>query len=162
MCSSLLQSLWLIWPTGSGTNSILYSHTGFSKTAVHRTSNSNMRSTCRVSLIKWKADCRGRWSWRGRQEADDKGSRMLCFWRRKWQPTPVFLPGESHGQRSLADYCPWDRKESDRTEQLNHQSPPRSVYAQTLFCWWWSIKVFNGRVRQLICIQSNSPGWPNE
>ena len=33
-------------------------------------------------------------------------------WRRKWQPTPVFLPGESHGQRSLAGYSPWGRKES--------------------------------------------------
>ena len=31
-------------------------------------------------------------------------------WRRKWQPTPVFLPGDSHGQRSLAGYCPWGRK----------------------------------------------------
>ena len=31
-------------------------------------------------------------------------------WRRKWQPTPVFLPGESQGQRSLAGYSPWDRK----------------------------------------------------
>ena len=32
------------------------------------------------------------------------------LWRRKWQPTPVFLPGESHGQRSLAGYSPWGRK----------------------------------------------------
>ena len=31
-------------------------------------------------------------------------------WRRKWQPTPVFLPGESHGQRSLAGYSPWGCK----------------------------------------------------
>ena len=31
-------------------------------------------------------------------------------WRRKWQPTPVFLPGESHGQRSLAAYSPWGLK----------------------------------------------------
>ena len=38
-------------------------------------------------------------------------------WRRKWQPTPVFLPGESHGQRSLAGCSPWGRKESDTTEQ---------------------------------------------
>ena len=37
-------------------------------------------------------------------------------WRRKWQPTPVFLPGESHGQKSLAGYSPWGRKESDTTE----------------------------------------------
>ena len=39
-------------------------------------------------------------------------------WRRVWQPTAVFLPGESHGQRSLAGYRPWGRKESDRTECL--------------------------------------------
>ena len=39
-------------------------------------------------------------------------------WRQEWQPTPVFLPRESHGQRSLAGYSPWDHKESDTTEQL--------------------------------------------
>ena len=39
-------------------------------------------------------------------------------WRREWQPTPVFLPGESHRQRSLVDYSPWGRKESDTTKQL--------------------------------------------
>ena len=33
-------------------------------------------------------------------------------WRREWQSTLVFLPGESHGQRSLVDYRPWDCKES--------------------------------------------------
>ena len=33
-------------------------------------------------------------------------------WRRAWQPTAVFLPGESHGQRSLAGYSPWGGKES--------------------------------------------------
>ena len=36
-------------------------------------------------------------------------------WRRKWQPSPVLLPGESRGQRSLAGYSPWDHKESDTT-----------------------------------------------
>ena len=39
-------------------------------------------------------------------------------WRKKWQPTPVLVPGEFHGQRSLAGYGPWDRRESDKTEQL--------------------------------------------
>ena len=39
-------------------------------------------------------------------------------WRREWLPTPVFLPGESHGQRSPAGYSPWGLKESDRTEQV--------------------------------------------
>ena len=37
-------------------------------------------------------------------------------WRRKWQPTPVFLPGESHGQGSLVGYSPWRHKESDMAE----------------------------------------------
>ena len=37
-------------------------------------------------------------------------------WRREWQPTPVFLPGKFHGQRSLAGYSPWSHKESDMTE----------------------------------------------
>ena len=38
--------------------------------------------------------------------------------RRKWQPTPVFLPGESHGQRSLVGYSTWGCKESDMNEWL--------------------------------------------
>ena len=38
--------------------------------------------------------------------------------RRAWHPTTVFLPGESHGQRSLAGYSPWDHRESDTTERL--------------------------------------------
>ena len=37
-------------------------------------------------------------------------------WRRKWQCTPVFLPGKSDGQRSLAGYIPMGHKESDKTE----------------------------------------------
>ena len=42
----------------------------------------------------------------------------LLSWRRKWQPTPVFLPGASRGQRNLVGYSPWARKESDMTERL--------------------------------------------
>ena len=38
--------------------------------------------------------------------------------RRKWQPTPVLLPGKSHGLRSLVSYSPWGGKESDTTERL--------------------------------------------
>ena len=41
-------------------------------------------------------------------------------WSRKWQPTPVSLPGESHGQRRLVGDSPWGHKESDMTEQLTH------------------------------------------
>ena len=39
------------------------------------------------------------------------------FWRRKWQPTPVLLPGERHVWRSLVGYIPWGHKESDTTER---------------------------------------------
>ena len=49
-------------------------------------------------------------------------------WRRKWQPTSVFLPGKSHGQRSLADYSPWGRKELDTAE------PPHNSI-------WWKQKI---------------------
>ena len=38
---------------------------------------------------------------------------------KEWQPTPVLLPGKSHGERNLVDYSPWDRKELDTTEQLH-------------------------------------------
>ena len=41
--------------------------------------------------------------------------------QREWQSTPVFLPGEFHGQRSLAGYSPWGHKESDMTEQLTRK-----------------------------------------
>ena len=41
-------------------------------------------------------------------------------WKRKWQPTPVLLPGKSHGQRSLAGYSPWGRKELEMTEHRAH------------------------------------------
>ena len=40
------------------------------------------------------------------------------LWRRAWQPTQVFLPGESHGQRSLAGYSPWGHREPATTERL--------------------------------------------
>ena len=43
-------------------------------------------------------------------------------WRREWLPTPVFLPGEFHGQRNLVVYIPWGRKECDMTEPLSSSS----------------------------------------
>ena len=44
---------------------------------------------------------------------------VLILWRRKWQPTPVLLPGKSHGWRSLVGYSPRGCKELDRTERLH-------------------------------------------
>ena len=41
-------------------------------------------------------------------------------WRKTWQPTAAFLPGESHGQRSLVGYIPWGQKELDMTDATQH------------------------------------------
>ena len=43
-------------------------------------------------------------------------------WRRKWLPSPVFLPGEFHGQRSLVGYSPWNCKELDVTDRVTQYS----------------------------------------
>ena len=45
-------------------------------------------------------------------------SGFYIYMRRQWQPTPVLLPGKSHGRRSLVGCSPWGREESDTTEQL--------------------------------------------
>ena len=42
-----------------------------------------------------------------------------CPWRKQWDPTPVLLPGKSHGRRSLVGYSPWGREELDATELLH-------------------------------------------
>ena len=48
------------------------------------------------------------------------------LWRRKWQPTPVLLPGKSHGQRSMVGYSPRGCKESDTTERLHRHSAEKA------------------------------------
>ena len=58
-------------------------------------------------------------------------------WRRKLQPTPVLLPGESHGWRSLVGYSPWGHKESDTTEGL-HFHFSREKKGNELECIMWS------------------------
>ena len=59
------------------------------------------------------------------QETCRKREFDFCFrkipLRRKWLPTLVFLPGKSHGQKSVVAYSPWDCKESDTTEPLNNK-----------------------------------------
>ena len=42
----------------------------------------------------------------------------VIYWRRQWHPTPVLLPGKSHGRKSLVGCSPWGREESDMTERL--------------------------------------------
>ena len=68
-------------------------------------------------------------------------------WRRAWQPTPVFLPEESHGQRSLAGYSLWCHKESDMTEintfTFREENPagkdyllPKGFPLSRIMCLW--------------------------
>ena len=61
----------------------------------------------------------------GKESAHQCRRHRLDPWLRKipwkkWQPTAVFLPGKSHGQRSLSGYSPWGHKESDMTKWLTH------------------------------------------
>ena len=60
-------------------------------------------------------------AWKTEVHGVTEGQTSLSFftfrhWRRKWQPTPVFLPGESQGRGSLVGCCLWGRTESDMTE----------------------------------------------
>ena len=68
-------------------------------------------------------------------------------WRRKWQPTPVFLPGKPHGQRSLAGYSPWGCK--SQTDDLVTKPPPPLIrlvcfppHSQLLTDgWFWCLTI---------------------
>ena len=70
------------------------------------------------------------------------GTRLWAMpWRRAWQPTPVFLPGESHRQRSLVGYTPWGCKELDvtgwlRCTQVYHfrKSPEELIFQKRWLC----------------------------
>ena len=61
--------------------------------------------------------------------------RSLLPWRREWQPTLVFLPGESHRQRSLVGYSPWGGKESDKTESHTHTHTQKLANLMWRFCY---------------------------
>ena len=62
----------------------------------------------------------------------------VMYWRRKWQPTPVFLPGESQGQRSLVGCLLWGRTESDMTEATLQQQQQQSIFTQ-----WYYLLILN-------------------
>ena len=94
---------------------------------------------------------------------------------KKWQLSPVFLPGESHGQRSLAGHSPWGHKESDTTEVTEHA---RTIFwvlcwggycSESLFllfrngqCWCWMVRPTVGAASLGESSWSTAPsqGWP--
>ena len=77
---------------------------------------------------------------------------------RKWQPTPVFLFKEFHGQRSLDGYSPWDHKELDTTERLTHthtHTHTHTVFIEHLLqsCSCWDTKMEMGKIRRNIYLE---------
>ena len=63
-------------------------------------------------------------------------------WNRKWQPTPVFLPGKFHGKRSLVGYSPYGCKESDMTEQLSTHTHKRGQGTHRKDCFSCLLYIF--------------------
>ena len=57
-------------------------------------------------------------------------------WRRKWQSTPIILPGEFHEQKSLMGYSPWSQKESDTTESLTHTHTHIHTHTHNILRWF--------------------------
>ena len=102
-------------------------------------------------------------------------------WRRKWQPTPVFLPGKSHGQRSLSGYSPWDHKRvghglsTKRQQQMEDCKVMKKVKVSSpvvsnslgshglrstrLLCPW----ILQARVLEWVAISfSRGSSWPRD
>ena len=71
----------------------------------------------------------------------------FMHWRRKWQPTPVFLPGESQGRGSLVGCRLWGRTESDTTEATYQQQQHHHHWTE--FPWWFSGKESDCQCRRL-------------
>ena len=82
-------------------------------------------------------------------------------WRRKWQPTPVFLPEESHGQRRLAGYSPWGLKESDTTERLTQALMNKGLHIKAALYMCLSVAwgIFSLLHCYNICFQNSLESW---
>ena len=72
-------------------------------------------------------------------------------WSRKWQPTPVFLPGKSHGERSLAGYSPWGHKESDTTEHRHADDLCRISLPISLNRFHWMFLLAKSGIQSILC-----------
>ena len=68
------------------------------------------------------------------------------LWRRRWQPTPVFVPGKCHGQRNLASYSPCSRKELDMTEDtflhIMYKVETEFTCLDPTFTYWFPFSIF--------------------
>ena len=85
-------------------------------------------------------------------------------WRRKWQPIPVFLTGESHEQRSLAGNSPSGHRELDTTEQLSmHTHEPEKVQTwEGSKPFWLSFSTYEVKWKSLTCVQLFVTPWTTQ
>jgi len=86
-----------------------------------------------------------RWGFSGGSDDKESACNLQCRrprfdpqvrkipWRRKWQSSPVFLPGKFHGQKSLVGYSPWGHKKSDMTEWLSAHDPVKILFPDFIF-----------------------------
>jgi len=91
------------------------------------------------------------------------------LWSRQWRPTPVLLPGKSHGQRSLVGCSPWGREESDTTERLHfHELEKEMATYSSVLAWripgmgvWWAAVygVSQSRTQLKWLSSSSSVSW---
>ena len=71
-------------------------------------------------------------------------------WKKEWQPSLVFLPGESYGERNLMGYSPWSHKESDTTEQVNNN---KCVYTLRIYLQhgqMFRVSTYKSKIQALI------------
>ena len=80
------------------------------------------RATVKTQLLGWLSGKESACQCRKRKRCGFDHSVRKSPWSRKWQPTPVFLSGKSHEQRSLAGYSPWSHKELETTEHHHHHN----------------------------------------
>ena len=122
------QRCWLSWPEGRSTE---------------RCSSHGSRRPCLTSetleLCKYLQAC---WLKQERIHLQCRKTRFDPWvgkipWRRKWRPTPVFLPGQSHGQRSLAGYSPWVANSRTWLRQLSTHT--RRVKSEETYVYLWFI-----------------------
>ena len=80
----------------------------------------NSSPVYKIRLPRWLSSKESASQWRRHRRHGLELWIRKIPWRRKWQPTPVFLPGKLHGHRGLVGYRPWGRKKSDTTEPTEH------------------------------------------
>ena len=124
--------------------------------------------------IPWMEEPGGPQSMGSLRVRQDSATSLSLFtfmhWRRKWQPTPVCLPGESQGRGSLVGCGLWGHTESDTTEatqQQSHESFKKGVPNPWATDWYWSVSFQEPRCtagckkqaskRSFVCIYNHSP-----